>query len=146
MLSVLFLGLSLLTSAANGAPTVTIGRTNVIGTEFDPARVEFFGGRVWLPDVELISLHLARHPVCPTSCSTNASHISRTHHHYQCANIRRFEIWRCVLAKCATRNHFAPCPVFFIFMFKCLGFASKSGIRRLLEFKCIPPSRDYTDS
>ncbi|KAF8181104.1 esterase 1 [Pholiota molesta] len=44
MLSVLFLGLSLLTSAANGAPTVTIGRTNVIGTEFDPARVEFFGG------------------------------------------------------------------------------------------------------
>ncbi|KAF8181105.1 esterase 1 [Pholiota molesta] len=44
MLSVLFLSLSWLALTANSTPTVTIGRTSVIGTEFDPARVEFFGG------------------------------------------------------------------------------------------------------
>ncbi|KAF9472684.1 alpha/beta-hydrolase [Pholiota conissans] len=36
--------LVLLASTAYGAPTVTIGRTTVVGTEFYPARVEFFGG------------------------------------------------------------------------------------------------------
>ncbi|KAF9472682.1 extracellular triacylglycerol lipase precursor [Pholiota conissans] len=44
MLAALFLSLGLLVSTAYGAPTVTIGRTTVVGTEFDPARVEFFGG------------------------------------------------------------------------------------------------------
>ncbi|KAF9484148.1 triacylglycerol lipase 3 [Pholiota conissans] len=44
MLTVLFLSLGLLASPVCDAPTVTIGRTTVVGTEFDPARVEFFGG------------------------------------------------------------------------------------------------------
>ncbi|KAF8170778.1 esterase 1 [Pholiota molesta] len=44
MLSELFLSLTCLALTANSTPTVTVGRTSVIGTEFDPARVEFFGG------------------------------------------------------------------------------------------------------
>lgn len=47
MVSVLFIGLSLLAATANGAPpTITIGTTTITGTEFDPAGVEFFGGTV----------------------------------------------------------------------------------------------------